>query len=792
MGITSSSSKLLSHPDKLLRTHLSNVSDRCRETVENLHVDLSRVGLTRSDLADICWILGICHDFGKATSFFQEYLNEKDEGKKAHLKNKPETNHAHLSSLFTYKQLKTRFTESESPVSQLIPLMGYEIVRRHHGNLENLSSELLGRGAAENHVELSVFKKQIKSINTENLINLYLGIFPQDEIHDFIINIDQIYEEIRKSCRVLRRTRRYGLDASIICLFCFSVLICMDKEDASGLIPSRKPEELQFDLIDKYRNILGYDKPDTALNKIRNSIYLRAQEKAENINLDNRIISLNMPTGSGKTLTGLNFALRLRERIKREKKVDTRIIYSVSFISIIDQNSRVFEEAYETVNKIPPKSNIMLKHHHLADVLYDSTENESDYDLNDSLFMIEGWNSEIIFTTFIQFFHSILTNRNRALRKLHRVVNSIVLLDEVQSIPHEYWLLLRDYLKTFSEFFQTYFIFMTATMPYIFSDKEISKIIDDPTQYYGFFDRVDLHPRLEELNITDYLTEVVERVKKAPDKRYLLVHNTVKCSQEVYRNLREQLPEANLVYLSTMVTPKERLKRIKTIRGNREPAIVVSTQLIEAGVDIDVDTVYRDLAPIDSIIQASGRCNRNFNKKKGDVFLVKLMDKKPFFSYIYSITSILITRTIKVLNEALFPEAGFKHLVDRYYTEVEQGMSNDKARKVLEFIQEMKFEELKVFKLIENDYPKIDVFIEDSLEAADIWEKYKAIKEIKNWKERRTCFLGIKQDFLEHIISVPEAYIKIVGWSALTGVGYVSLKEGLYDEELGFIRDDSI
>lgn len=792
MGITSSSSKLLSHPDKLLRTHLINVSDRSRETVDNIHVELSRIGLTRLDLADICWIIGICHDFGKATSFFQDYLKEEDEGKKAHLKSKPETKHAHLSSLFTYKQLKTRFTDSESPISQLIPLMGYEIVRRHHGNLENLSSELLGRGAAENQIELGVFKKQLHAINPDDLINLYLGIFPQNEIHDFVYNIDQIYGEIRKSSKVLRNTRPYGLEVSLICLFCFSVLISIDKEDASDLIPIRSPEELQFDLIDKYRNILGYDSPNTALNEIRNSIYLRAQEKAEKINLNNRIITLNMPTGSGKTLTGLNFALKLRDRIKKERNIDPRIIYSVSFISIIDQNSRVFEEAYKVVNKIQPKSNIMLKHHHLADVLYDSTNDESDYDLNDSLFMVEGWNSELIFTTFIQFFHSILTNRNKALRKLHRIVNSIVLLDEVQSIPHEYWLLLREYLKAFSEFFQTYFIFMTATMPYIFSETEITQIIDDHTQYHGFFDRVNLYPRIEELNITNYLTEIIERVKNAPDKRYLLVHNTVKSSQQVYRHIKEHLPELKLIYLSTMVTPKERLNRIKTIRENRDPVIVVSTQLVEAGVDIDVDIVFRDLAPIDSIIQASGRCNRNFNKKKGNMFLVKLVDKKPFFSYIYSTTSILITRTIKVLNESLIPEVRFKQLVDRYYTEVKQGMSNDKARNILEFIQEMKFEKFKEFKLIENDYPKIDVFIDDSQEAANIWDKYKAIKEIKNWKERRTCFLEIKRDFLEHVISVPDFYSKIVDWSDVTGIGYISLKEGLYDKELGFIRDESI
>jgi len=142
-----------------------------------------------------------------------------------------------------------------------------------------------------------------------------------------------------------------------------------------------------------------------------------------------------MPTGSGKTLTGLNFALRLRDRLIREKGMEPRVIYCVSFISIIDQNSKVFEDAFRDVTGRRPGADTMLRHHHLADIFYDTKESENDYDTLDSLFLVEGWNSEIVFTTFVQFFHSILTNRNRALRKLHRVANSIVLLDEVQSIP---------------------------------------------------------------------------------------------------------------------------------------------------------------------------------------------------------------------------------------------------------------------------------------------------------------------------------------------------------------------
>jgi len=757
-----------------------------------LSVDLHSLGLTQQDLGELCWIIGVCHDYGKASRFFQHYLLETDEKIKASLKNRPETNHAHLSSLFTYSVLKKRFSDSGSNIASLIPIIGYEVVRRHHGNLGDMQKEVLGRGEVENNRELDTFKKQIEAINLDDLSELYKGIFTREEIDSFNLDIDKIYNEIRSGRRVLRRTREHGLYASILTLFCFSVLISMDKEDASRLVIERKPEELQPDIVEKYRKIMGYDVPDTELNRIRDKIYLDAESKIDKINLDQRILSLNMPTGSGKTLTGLNFALKLRDRLKNEKGVDPRIIYCVSFISIIDQNSMVFENAYKAVLGETPANSTMLKHHHLADVLYDQGEDEYEYDVLESQFFVEGWNSEIIFTTFMQFFHSILTNRNRALRKLHRIANSIVLLDEVQSIPYAYWPLLGEYLKVFSELFHTYFIFMTATMPYIIPKGEITEIIDDPEQYYDFFDRVDLFPELEARSIEAYMINVAKMIRVSPQKRYLLIHNTVKSSQQVYRYLKENVPDVRLVYLSTMVTPKERLRRIDSIKKDSAPVVVVSTQLVEAGVDIDMDIVFRDMAPLDSVIQASGRCNRNFRAHRGKVYLVKLVDKKPFFSYIYGVASILVTRTLSLLTERCFPEHSFRRLVNRFYGLVYKGMSHDSSREIIGCLEKMEFKGLSSFKLIANEYPKVDVFIEDDEEAVDIWNRYKELKEIRDWKERHLGYLKLKREFLEHVISVPEIYRNKVGWSESMDIGYVSFDEELYDVELGFIRDESV
>ena len=263
----------------------------------------------------------------------------------------------------------------------------------------------------------------------------------------------------------------------------------------------------------------------------------------------------------------------------------------------------------------------------------------------------------------------------------------------------------------------------------------------------------------------------------------------MKSSQQVYRHLRNKLPEHSLIYLSTMVTPKERLRRINIVKEKRDPVVVVSTQLVEAGVDIDMDVVYRDMAPMDSVVQAAGRCNRNFGETRGQVYLVNLVDKRPLYTYIYGYASVLVNRTCRILDQSRIPESGFRQLVNRFYRLVKDGVSRDQSRKILKHLQMMEFSDLKEFKLIAEDYPKVDVYMEDDGEAAEIWKEYRSVKDIKDWKERRTRYLKIKRQLLEHVISVPESYRNQVAWTEEGGMGHITSEDGLYDAEIGFIRD---
>ena len=173
---------------------------------------------------------------------------------------------------------------------------------------------------------------------------------------------------------------------------------------------------------------------------------------------------------------------------------------------------------------------------------------------------------------------------------------------------------------------------MTATQPLIFQpETEIKELCANKDQYFRQFDRLDIVPRLEPVTLDVFMEQVAADIEANPKKSFLIIMNTINSSQEVYQHLQKCMGKENLVYLSTMVFPKERLDRITQICKGGKRKIIVSTQLVEAGVDLDVDIVYRDFGTLDSVVQAAGRCNRNFNEIRGLVKLFRIQDERRFY-----------------------------------------------------------------------------------------------------------------------------------------------------------------
>ncbi|MCK4643614.1 CRISPR-associated helicase Cas3' [bacterium] len=804
---------LKSHPDKSLFTHLKNVGDLSKKIVKSKKLNLDEF-INSETLQEISYLIGITHDFGKSTKYFQQYITEKDEVERVKLKNRPETHHAFLSSIFTYYTVKdylSRKDLDEKEYYKYLPILSFLVVKRHHGNLDNAKDETY----AFDDNEYKIFEKQINNIEFEKLSEIYLKLYSKYEIDVNNFRCEEVAKEINtKQKKAVRKLEsEETLFYYFTTLLLYSVLLDADKTDAANLMPVKR-RNIPSGIVDRYKK-KKFGKPENKINEIRENIYNEIISRVAKSDLDrDKILSLNVPTGTGKTLTSLSFALKLRERLEKEKNFSPRIIYSLPFLSIIDQNYDVFNDVLGN-----PTTDILLKHHYLSDVSYkteDEFENiELEKNISKSLLLIEGWNSEIIVTTFIQFFYSIITNRNRAIRKFHNIANSIVILDEVQAIPHKYWLLVKDTIKYFAEHFNTYFVFVTATQPLIFDEEknEIKPLIKNKKEYFKKFSRVDLFPKLRSMSIEEFKVELRDGVSEYPNKDFLIVMNTINSSKNIYNFVKDELNEmenSKLYYLSTNIVPKERLKRINEIKKKtKERKIIVSTQLIEAGVDIDVDIVYRDFAPLDSINQVAGRCNRNYEHTKGIVRIFVLKEQRNGTTYyphsIYD--GFLTVKTQKVFEEmksdvCKIDESEFLELNMSYFGKVKEGMSDDESNDILRNEKKLEFAKLSEFELIENAPYKVEIFVEIDAEAEEVMEKY--LKIIGNNKlkpfEKKNEFLKIKKTFYEHVISVSKNKIEGSGLPTINQVfsinnafdAYYVSKENLenYYCNTGFMVDN--
>jgi CRISPR-associated endonuclease/helicase Cas3 len=787
---------LFSHPGKKLRDHLSAVADYCEDTHNAANPDFSSLGYSKELLSIFSRTLGICHDFGKATTYFQDYLFS-DEKNRLKLKMKPETHHGLISAIFTYHCLRETLKTRADANNSLLPFIGYVLVRHHHGDLKNFFEET---SDIRNPEKLDIMKRQCESISGDTLRSVYYGLISEDIITAFFRDMaqDKIISSIVQNGNRFRLIPRLeqipeAPAMEVLTLFYYSLLLSGDKQDAAEISANRIKGGLRSDLVDRYREMKEFSNASSPINQLRNEIYDEVVSNVRTLDLNKKIYSLNVPTGTGKTLTSVSFALKLRERLNLETGCNPQILYCLPFLSIIDQNYDVISSVFSSPTCDPVPSNILLKHHHLADLSYTSTD-DGDYEEDESRLLIEGWHSEFIITTFVQFFHTILSNRNRAIRKYHTLANAIVILDEVQSIPHEYWLLFHDVIVTLTRCLNMRVIFVTATQPLIFDEAKTGEIFELATKkkmYFSQLNRVNLFFNPQPYDLQQFIENIQLRIHNEQEKDFLIVLNTINAAKEVYTSLSSlNEPETEFVFLSTHIIPKERLARIRNIRNPdiRKRKVIVSTQLIEAGVDIDVDVVYRDMAPLDSINQVAGRCNRNNQQDApGEVQIVTLQaDEKNYCNYIYS--QFLLDKTRIILEgKGIISEQQFLTLNNQYFRLVEELHTNDTANKCLDLIRYLKYSDLQnSFHLIQNDYPKMDIFVECDDDARKLWQKFVEIKS-KPYAERKNEFLKIKKEFLDHVISVPKNKAQGLFREDL-GIGHISQEELAfrYDIRTGF------
>ena len=764
-------SKLYSHPGRNLDEHLVNVANLIELFLQDKPEPI------KEKLFYPAKIAGFTHDLGKATKSFQDYLNSKD-------KKSTKTQHTKISAVCCYFICKTQ-TDDE-----FLPFFSYVAVRRHHGNLISLMDEtqiyneedvefLLSQVEEMDESSFQTLAKNLKENGLPILLNKNL-------IKEWIINFKS---ELRNIKKLLRKTAT--IENYILMNLLYSLLLDADKSEVlieDWDIFERKSYD-EENWVKNYLSKMNYS--DSFINQLRKQAF--DEVDSYQIDLNQKLYLINIPTGLGKTLNGLSFALKLKNRLK-EKEILSRIIYSLPFLSIIDQNSKVIEDVL-IQNDMNPTTDLFLIHHHLSQMSY-HTEN-IEYESDQAKILIEGWNSEIIITTFVQLFHTLLSYKNSDIRKFHRLTNAIIILDEIQAIPVKYWKITKEILLTISKMLNSYIIIMTATNPLIF-DKEIDNIIclTKEEKYQKKVDRIEIISDLEPITLPTLKEKILPLINK--NQTILFIFNTITTAKEFYELIKDlNLPTT---YLSTHLIPKHRLKRIEEIKKNKYQ-IVVSTQLVEAGVDIDFDFVFRDIAPFDSIIQSSGRCNRNAQDKKGNVKVFKLIgeNQKTIANRIYDPVLINITENLLSKKEK-YSESEIYQLLDEFYIKAKDRMNQIESDKIFEAVQKIKYDGEKSdeesfisnFQLIKTKYPEFDVFIEYDEDATKIWERFLEIKQTKNLFERKKEFLKIRNEFYNYVISVP---IFTQNPPPSIDIGYFiehSQLEFYYDESTGYkIKGDS-
>lgn len=775
---------LMSHPNKKLENHLKNVADFSYDVFNFLEIENKEL------FSNISFLIGLTHDFAKSTSFFQTYLSD-------HTK-KENTQHSFLSAIFTYYVVKNYLDKNNINFESNLSIISYIVVLAHHGNLKDITKL---DDYNEKKINSKMVLKQIEDLKSsdDNLSKFYDDF--EIDFFRFFDEFDEISEEITDELLIF--SFEGNIDNYFYILLFYSSLLDADKMDASESKRINR-ENIPGDIVDIFKKNNLRDSKDN-INKTREEAYQEVNGNILNMDLNERILSIELPTGIGKTFTGVSAALKLKERINNELNFNPRIIYSLPFLTIVDQNSDTISSILNESNL--KGSNFLLNHNHLSDMNYKSNDLE-EYNISNSKILIEGWNSEIIVTTFIQFFYSIISNKNKSLRKFHNITNSIILLDEIQSLPYKYWKIINLFFKKLAYEYNCWIILMTATQPYIFKENEIKSLVDNVEYYFNKFDRVNYNFNLDSQNFEDFKKEFVDKISNDLKNDYLVVLNTINSSKELYEFIKDYysvmdydiyLDDCNgicyigddiqLIYLSNNIIPKHRLEKINAIKESHRQSIVISTQLIEAGVDIDVDIIYRDLAPLDSLVQTAGRCNRSGNKEKGVVNVISLKNEngKSYSSFIYD--SLLLNKTKEVLtslnqiSEKEFNLAAAKNYFKLIYN---SGTQDDYLIKIIE---NLRFPEIPSnFKLIEEDIQKVDVFVVINSEAKLLFEKYNDL--INNYKgfDRKNEFLKIKNKFYKYVISVDETKIGFANNLCNDEIFYIGENDVFrkYDLDTGF------
>lgn len=606
--VRSSSTKFLGHllvnsnstrVEQLLIDHLINTARYASVALENI------------GLKNVAYLAGLLHDLGKYKIEYQEYLEKAAIGEKV---KRGSVNHTFAGVIYILEQYRNEKTDRFGRLTSEV--IAYAI-GAHHGlfdvvNLENESGFV--HRLSKDRDEISY---------QECIDNFFIDVISKDDLDLLFLNAKtEIQEFISKMGAQKVLAFQFGMLVRLIT----SAVVHGDRRDTAEFMRNKKynteknettfwKEQLNF-LEDKITRF----KADTPINIARKYISDECRKSAEKVA---GIYRCTVPTGGGKTLATLRYAYAHASRYDK-----SRIIYVIPLLSVLEQNSKVIKEYCQDKGRIlEHHSNVVLEQHNAEELDY--------YEL-----LTESWSEKIVITTFVRLLETLFNGKMTDVRRFQSLVNSVIVIDEIQSIPKKMIHMFNVAMNFLAQCCNATVILCSATQPvlecaeYPLLLKEDSEMVPYKKEVWNAFERTNVKNLGNQFGwTTDEIVDFIIECLKTSNS-VLMICNTKDTAAKIYKRINECITEEVQSYhLSTSMCMEHRVNTMKEISNllvnqTEEKVICISTQLIEAGVDLSFECVIRAQAGLDNVAQAAGRCNRHGEYVgRKETFVIKVKDE---------------------------------------------------------------------------------------------------------------------------------------------------------------------
>lgn len=640
----------------MYKKYIAHISNQRVQTVYEHCENVSRYAELEAKhvrLGNTLKIAGLLHDVGKLTDEFNDYIHKSAKNPKS--AKRGSVNHSSAGAKYIMD------FGAELGIKYSPQMIAYSIFS-HHGlndclneNQEDKFTPRLNVDENRYQIVLNNIGSLIDTVNLKSLLEE-----SEKEFNDFIEKINKVAKDME--IKKINTAENWLFLVGCLERLILSYLVDADRRDTAEFMQNkiyrRKKQEEINDLWVDYQKKLNQKldsfNADTKIDMLRKQMSDYCFDFAEK---GNGIYRLSIPTGGGKTLSSMRYALELAKKESKE-----HIIYVAPFLSVLEQNA-------DEIKTILKDDENILEHHSNVSIDENNIEELSRHEL-----LADNWSAPIIMTTTVQFLNTLFDGSMQSVRRLHQLTNAVIIIDEAQSIPIKCLNLFTTFMNFLSYCCNSTIVMCTATQPLfekinrplLYSEK-CKDVIPNIEFFSNEFKRVHIErPNQNKYNYESLAHFILDKM----DQNILIVLNTKGAVRGVYREIKKLVnDDVDVIQLTTYMCAQHRLDIINGMKQSllKRKTICISTQLIEAGVNISFQTVIRSISGLDSIIQTSGRCNRNGESIDGVVYMVDLEENTKVLGDIHD--SINATKSVldKYQGDLLMPDAINKYYDIYYY-----------------------------------------------------------------------------------------------------------------------------